>query len=356
MKIVPIQARGHSSPDKDAPHILSSMLKHVAAPLFLVASAAFASTLVPELPVRTPPPDDSATLKLPSAPAPASRPVAAPAFDPLRGAVYEWNRLRQSETWPFSDYARFLIAHPGWPLETALRRVAERRIDPLTTSASEIANFFSRFAPLTNIGRARHAEALSTLGRPTEARTAALAAWNGGPLPATDEARLLARFGTQFTALDHDRRMEQLLWDRATTAAQRQLHWTSAARRPLYEARLAMQLRWPDAADRAMAVGAGADRDPGFVADRARWLRDTGQSAAARAYIAAPRTFEAVPFDPADWLDTLLIFARAAAYDNQWTLAYDIAAKADTAYAPGTAVRDRNLGERDDYTSQTRLV
>jgi len=349
MKIVLPKARDRSAPDKDASAILSSMLKHIGAPLFLVATATFASTLVPELPVRTPPPRDSAT---PTAvPAPVPAPVAAPVYDPLRGAILEWNRLRQSDSWPFSDYARFLIAHPGWPGETALRKAAERRIDPFATSASEIASFFSRFAPLTTVGRARHAEALSTLGRPAEARAVALAAWTGGPLPAGDEARLLARFGSQFTSLDHDRRMEQLLWDQATTAAQRQIAWTSAARRPLYEARLAMQLRQPDAADKAAAVGPGADRDPGFVADRARWLRDTGQSLAARTYLAAPRTFDATPFDPADWLATLLLFARAAANDNQWTMAYDIAAKVDATYPPGTAVRDRGLSERDDYTS-----
>jgi soluble lytic murein transglycosylase len=334
---------------------MSSMVKRVLAPFLLAASvAAVASTLVPELPIRTPPgesPPSSAVLTLPPA-----RAIPAPVFDPLRGAIAEWTRLRQSDMYAFADYSRFLVAHPGWPGETALRRAAERRINPLGDSASEIVSFFSRFPPLTNTGRARQAEALSTTGRPIEARAAAVAAWTGGALNSEDEARLLGRFGTQFTTLDHDRRMEQLLWDRATTAAARQVVWTSPARRPLYDARLAMQLRQPDAAAKAALVGPGSDRDPGFVADRTLWLRDTGQSPAARSYLATPRTLDAAPFDPEAWMEVLLTMARAAANDNQWTIAYDIASKVDAAYPMGTAVRDRSLSERDDYTSLVWLA
>jgi soluble lytic murein transglycosylase len=354
MKIVASEALNCSPPDKDAPTIMSSMLKRVLAPLLLAASvAAVASTLVPELPVRTIPPSSAASpvLTVPFTPA-----TPAPVYDPLRAAITDWTRLRQSDLYAFSDYARFLIAHPGWPGETALRKAAERRIDPLGNSASEVSAYFTRFPPLTNTGRARQAEALSSLGKPIEARLAALAAWTGGPLNADDESRLLARFGSQITTIDHDRRMEQLLWDRATTAAARQLAWTSAARRPLYEARLAMQLRQIDAAEKAALVGAGADHDPGFVADRTLWLRDTGQSAGARAYLAAPRTLDATPFDPEAWLEVLLTMARAAANDNQWSIAYDIAAQVDATYPPGTAVRDRSLSERDDYTSLVWLA
>ena len=330
--------------------MMSSMVTRFIAPLLFTASiAAMASTLVPELPVRTNPAPAAAAA--PALAAVATPPPAVSRYDPLQGAIAEWDRLRQSEAYAFSDYSRFLIAHPGWPGETAMRRSAERRIDPLSYSPAEVVAYFTRYPPLTNTGRVRFAEAMSAMGRPVEAKAAALAAWTGGALNSDEESRLLSRFGTQFTSLDHDRRMEQLLWDRATTAAARQLVWTSPARRPLYEARMAMQLRQPDAAGKAALVGPGADRDPGYLIDRTLWLRDMGQSAAARAYLAAPRTLDAVPFDAEAWLDTLLAIARAAANDNQWTYVYDIAAKADAAYPPGTSVRDRSLAERDDYTS-----
>ena len=255
--------------------MMSSMVTRFIAPLLFTASiAAMAGTLVPELPIRTPPAPSSAAA--PAPPGTAAPAPALPRYDPLYGAIAEWNRLRQSDSHAFSDYSRFLIAHPGWPGEANIRRAAERRIDPASYSPPEVAAFFTLYPPLTNTGRVRLAEALSAMGRPVEARAAAHAAWTGGVLNPDDESRLLSRFGTQFTSLDHDRRMEQLLWDRATTAAARQLVWASAARRPLYEARMAMQLRQPDAPGKAALAGPGADRDPGYLIDRALWLRDTG--------------------------------------------------------------------------------
>jgi soluble lytic murein transglycosylase len=283
-------------------------------------------------------------------------PAATPAYDPLRAAISEWTRLRQSDSLPYSSYAGFLLAHPGWPGETALRRAAERQINPLSASPAEMIRYFTRFPPLTPPGKVRYAEALLFSGRPAEARVAAIAAWTSGALSPDDESRILSRFSGQLTPADHDRRMERLLWDGATTAASRQIAWTSTARRPIYQARLAMQARMPNADLLAPEYRAAAERDAGYRADRARWLRDTSQSLAARNYLAAPRSLEAPPFDAEKWLETLLTNARAAANDNQLSLAYDIARQLDDAFPAGTIVRDRTLGERDDYTSLAWLA
>ncbi len=279
----------------------------------------------------------------------ATRPAAP---DPAIGrAIAEWDRLRQSDRLPFADYARFLTAHPGWPGETALRRAAEKAIVPDMEDAATVAVLFRRMPPLTNVGRARQADALQALGDRAGAEAAARAAWTGGALPVEDEARLLARFGGAFGREEQDRRMERLLWDRTTASAARQLAYVSIARRPIYAARLAMQLRAPDAAARADALRPEADRDPGFEMDRATWLRDTAQSPAARAYLARPVAYDALPFDAERWLEGMLAMARAAGADGQWSLAYAIATRLDSAFAPGTGVRARTAGERDDYTS-----
>lgn len=326
---------------------MSSLVKRLLLPCAaFISAAALADNVIPGPPAQTlPPPPGDQPLAVPPRPVPA-----APRFDPLRGAIMEWKRLRQSDSLPFSDYARFLVAHPGWPGEMAMRRTAERRLDGAVGSG-EIVPFFMRFPPLTAAGKARFAEALADSGRAAEAQTAAADAWMAGALAPDVEARMLARFSGVLTPALHDRRMERLLWDRATTAAGRQLVWTSALRRPVYEARLAMQLNQPDAAMKVAAAGAGAERDAGFIADRAMWMRDAGQGAAARAWLAQARTFDAPPFDAEAWLETLLLFARGAANDNQWSYAYDIARQADTAFPLGTEVRTRSLGERDDYTS-----
>ena len=283
--------------------------------------------------------------------------VARPSrTDPLWPAIDEWQRLRQSDRLPFADYARFLIAHRGWPGEPGMRRTAERQILPDQADPRLVAQYFDTFPPLSTAGRVRYAEALASLGQADKARTAAAAAWTMGPLSADDEARLTGRFGSQFTPSEQDQRMEVLLWARASSSASRQLALVSAQRRPIYAARLAFQTNAPDAATQAAAVGPDADHDAGFVIDRALWLRANARELDARTYLALPETLDAPAFDPQAFLTTLLTFASAAAHDRQPALAYGIATNLDHAFAPGTDIRAQELKLRDPYTSLAWLA
>lgn len=290
-----------------------------------------------------------------SAPAPAavSRP---PDNAALAQAIAQWKALRQSDSLPFSSYASFIVAHPGWPGEAAMRRVAERRIDPENFQASQVVAFFDKMPPLTNAGQARYAEALGIAGRRQDAQAAARKAWTSGSLSTIDEARMLTQFGGTYSNADQDERMDRLLWAGATGAAVRQLALTSPQRRPLFDARLAMRTRAPDAAAKSSALLATGLTDAGFIADRATWLAATGQIGAARALLAGPRQLSTRPGEVEKWYEVLLNNARNAANDRQWQVAYDIARQVNDAYAPGVAVRDRPLGERDDYTSLVWLA
>ena len=277
-------------------------------------------------------------------------PPKPPRTDALWPAIDEWQRLRQSDRLPFADYARFLIAHRGWPGEPALRRAAERQIQPDQADPSLVAQYFDAFPPLTPAGRVRYAEALAALGQTDKARAAAAAAWTMGPLAPDDESRLLGKFGSLFTPSEQDQRMETLLWARATSAAQRQISSVSAQRRPLYAARLAFQTNAPDATTLAAAVPE-AEHDAGYVIDRAYWLRANARELDARTYLAQPETLDAPAFNPQAYLTALLEFADAAAHDKQWALAYGIAANLDHAFAPGADIRSQDLKLRDPYTS-----
>jgi len=292
--------------------------------------------------------------------APGNSPVSdnpaatqAPAYSDalLQGAIAEWRRIQGNDSLPFADYAAFLTAHPGWPGESAMRRAAERRIDPNNYDARAVVAFFTRFAPLTATGQARFADALSSTGRTGEAHAAAVNAWTMKGLSAEDESRLLNRFGGRMTPADHDRRIERLLASRSATAALRMLPNASQARRSLFEARIALMLNSPDIDAKAAIAGDAINHDPGYMLDRALWMRDRGNSAGARIWLAQSRNLTGQPTDPAIYLDTLLSFARAAAADNQNDLAFAIARHAEAAFPPGTRIRDRAFDERDDYTS-----
>jgi hypothetical protein len=125
--------------------------------------------------------------------------------------VDEWKRLRGSDALGFGDYARFLMAHPGWPDESRMRGLAERAADP-QTSVPEIISFFRQFPPRTASGAARYAIALMSAGMTSEARSAARSAWRMGAMSTDDEALMLGQFAASFTADDHDAHADAALF------------------------------------------------------------------------------------------------------------------------------------------------
>ncbi|MGR6327807.1 lytic transglycosylase domain-containing protein [Sphingomonas sp. XXL09] len=272
----------------------------------------------------------------------------------IAATIAQWKALQQTDSLPFDSYAGFVMAHPGWPGEAANRRAAERQA--ASGSPTSVVAYFNRFPPQSATGFVAQARALQALGRVGEAQAAARAAWRRGTLAAADETFVQSYFANALTADDHDARMDALLWQNATGVAQRQLAWTSATMRPVFAARLSLRTNAADAATVAMTAADLYGNDPGFIADRATWLRNSGAAPTVRSYLARPRTLNARPGNVEKWYEVLLTVAREAANDGQYQLAYDIARQVDDAYPAGTDVSKKPYGERDDYTSLVWLA
>ena len=289
-----------------------------------------------------------------SAAAAAAAQYAAPS-NTINQSIVDWRRLRQGNGYSFADYARFLIYNPGWPGESSMRAAAERAMRP-GEHAGTVLSFFAVQKPQTGNGWAQWAQALLASGRPVEGLAAAREAWAAGDLGPEHETALYSRFGRSFTWIDHERRADALLFDKKPSEAYRFLALVSPARRPVFEARFAMQSRLADADQRYMAVIGTVTNDAGLMMDRARYLRDTGNEYAARQLAARPHSFAHKPADPDRFLDMLLILAREAVEAGQWTLAYNIARQVDDVFAPGAVISDQPYGVRDRYTSLTWLA
>lgn len=270
--------------------------------------------------------------------------------------ISQWRALQRSDRLRFSAYASFIMANPGWRGESRMRRLAEASIDPGSYEPRQVIAFFSRFPARTAVGHARNAVALVQTGRMDEARVAARRAWLSGSLAPDEEARLLSLFGSAWNSADHDQRADMLLWANDIAGAQRMLAYVSPARRPIYEARIAFRRKAPDAARTMQLAETVGVSDAGYIADKATWLLNSGNWIAARQYLANRPTLSFRPGNAEKWYETLLTHARAAANDSQWSFAYGIASKLDDAYAPGTDVSSRPIGERDDYTSLAWLA
>jgi soluble lytic murein transglycosylase len=273
----------------------------------------------------------------------------------VASAISQWRAL-QADGFGFSTYASFMMANPGWPAEDQMRRRAEGSINPDSFDPRQVAAFFDRYPPRTATGHARYAMALMQTGRADQARVAARNAWIGGILTPTDESRLLSLFGSGFTIADHDQRADALLWAGDTIGATRMLGYVSPARRAAFDARISFRRKAPDAASKMQIADGTGLTDAGYVADKAAWMRDSGNWVGARQYLANRPAVTYRPANVEKWYELLLAQARASAADSQWSFAYAIASKIDDAYPAGIDVSDRPIGERDDYTSLAWLA
>ena len=269
----------------------------------------------------------------------------------IASTIAQWRALQQTDALPFDSYAGFLMAHPGWPNETANRRAAERQAASGNGAPANVVAFFTRYPPQSAVGNLAYARALQAMGQRERAYAAIRTAWRSGGLSPIDQVAVTTGFPGALTPDDQDARMDALLWSGQTSAAQRQILLVSPARRPLFEARLAFRTNAPGASDLSAATMETYRSDAGYVADRAIWLRNSGASPSARAWLARPRALTARPGNPGEWYEILVTNARGAASDGQWQVAYDIARQIDDAYPAGANISAKSYAERDEYTN-----
>lgn len=275
-----------------------------------------------------------------------ARMAAASRQDPaLRQAIEQWKVLSTTEGLAFSQYSWLLLNYPGFPMEAKIRGYAEAALERETVDPRTVVAYFQKNPPLTNQGRARLALALASLNSPG-ALEAAVRAWRGGPMSEAAESALLFRYGDQFSRDDHDARMDALLWEGWTQAAERQIARVSSERRNLFAERLSIA-QGSAPGSLGVTLSPVELRDPGYVHARVQQARNVRNVATAVALLTSQPPLAKPPRDAEKWVGNMLWAARAASADQ----AVRIAGAIDSAFAPGTDISALSFRLRDDYTS-----
>jgi len=262
----------------------------------------------------------------------------------IGAAISRWEQLHGQGQYTFANYAGFAMAYPDFPRTEILRLRAENRLDDEAPSNTEILNFFDAHPPLTNKGRARYALSLAAASRP-EATEWARAAWRGGEMSEPAEAYMTGLFGSLFTPDDHAARMDALLWQNETAAAERHLMNVGADARQLALARIAL-LRGSTPQSAGLSIPAGAERNAGYVYNLLNYHRARRNTGAAVSLLANRQTFDAPAYDSAEFVEDMLAVATAADVQNT----VRIASKIDDLFAPGTDISKGSFALRDKYT------
>ena len=237
--------------------------------------------------------------------------------------IVAWHRLRAGDG-DFADYITFLARRPDWPGLPWLRAKGEKTITDVTRAA-KVIGYFKTDPPQTGAGGLAFIRALRTQGRNDAARAEALRLWQEMTLTADEQAALLSWYA-ETLAPHHVTRLDRLLWEGATTAAERMLPLVPEGWRRLADARIALRLGRPGVDALIGAVPQALANDPGLAWERTRWRRANGMTGrAADLMIDRSRSAKALG-RPEVWADTRAALARDALWNGDATRAYRLAA------------------------------
>jgi soluble lytic murein transglycosylase len=236
--------------------------------------------------------------------------------------VVEWHRLRAGRG-DFDEAVAFLDRNPDWPGLDLLRRRSEGSA-PYGRRATEVLAFFEGNPPQTGAGSIALASALEASGRSAEAEAQIVLAWRTQPMSTGDEASLLQRYGALLRP-HHTDRLDMLLWQGESEAAERMLPRVSEGWQKLARARMALRAEAPGVDTLIAAVPASLAGDPGLAFERYQWRARKGRNADAIELALSVNT-DALG-RPASWADWRGPLSRWALREGRPRDAYRIAAR-----------------------------
>lgn len=202
--------------------------------------------------------------------------------DPHLAAVLLWLSLLDGDRpTNFEIVAQFLTEHPDWPGEPQLELLAEKLM-PANLPASTRALWYKEHPPRTGIARLAYLDALETLGSGQQLVAEVRRTWREIDMSAKSQAEFLARYGRHLRAVDHQERLDEMLWRGQTDAAGRTMPLVSEGWRRLADARIKLRQSRGGVDQAVDAVPAELRDDPGLLYERVRWRRQRGLATAAR--------------------------------------------------------------------------
>jgi soluble lytic murein transglycosylase len=197
--------------------------------------------------------------------------------NPLPAKVIRWMfLLRPNSGAAFSEIASFIGENPNWPSQNVLQRRAEEEIAP-GADPEFLMKWFADHPPSTVDGKTAYGRAMLAVGQSENGTRLLRETWIKGNFGAVQEKQFTNRHKALIQPEDHVARLERLLWERQSAAAQRMLPLVDAGRRSVAQARLALISGKGKMEAAIEKVPLNLRRDPGLLYERIRHLRGKGK-------------------------------------------------------------------------------
>ncbi|WP_347827535.1 lytic transglycosylase domain-containing protein [uncultured Planktomarina sp.] len=237
--------------------------------------------------------------------------------------LIEWDRLRAGKG-EFAATTAFLTRRPDWPGLPYLRKRSEITIEA-DAPPNDVVAFFEGHPPGTAQGSLRLAQALTKQGQSKAALAAAQWGWSSFSMDEALEQEFQDSFGADLTSM-HVARLDMLLWQGATSSAERMLPRVNSAQANLAKARLALQNNENGVTRLLANIPQSLKSDPGLAFDRFQWRLGRQQTQGAIEMLAAQSTSAITLGLPEKWAGRRMSLARDLLWDENYQSAYDLAA------------------------------
>ncbi len=178
----------------------------------------------------------------------------------------------------FSLLATAVRELEDWPRQITMRDRAEAVIGRSGLSANAVIAWFDAYPPVSGDGKIALADALFTKGRISDGERVLREAWRTSLLSRSVQNATERRYRTRLRQVDHQARVDFLLWNGYRTSANALLPKLPAGERRVAEARTALMARRRGVDRYVAAVPASLTEDPGLLYERARWRRRAGMT------------------------------------------------------------------------------
>ncbi len=207
---------------------------------------------------------------------------AARDVDPLALKLVTYYRLLAPDAASTAELASFLDANPEWPNRAVLERRRDEALAREPDGSVALAQCRQEPVRLAE-ARLRCADAFTAAGDADAAAASVRAAWRDGIAGLASESAFLLRFGAIVRPEDQWARFSRLVWSSDAAAVARQASRLAPVRRKMAQALLALKRNDLSGPALLAALPQAEQSEPALVLEHARWLRKSGQDAAAAA-------------------------------------------------------------------------
>lgn len=255
---------------------------------------------------------------------PGTRAVIGRIADPAARKLVEWALLDTSaDRMSWSELADVDARFAGWPRSDSRRAAVEKALERGYAGPDATLALFQRIEPTTVEGAIALADALEHRGRGDEARRLIRDWWTSRSFDDASQARILARWGSALTQVDHEARLNLLLAGPHGPATRAMTQLVSPGRRAVAEAAMALRTAYSPDAIVANLTPAQA-REPAVALERARILRAANRQSEGFALLSAlpPAGTSSTDAQNTLWSERRNYFLDALERRN-WQAAYD---------------------------------